>query len=470
MADGWLSCATEARGERLSLDTKVSLLAAPYEIFVRDLVAVDGIDTNEIQLIDSLGCPTEMAIMTSVAKFSKSGKRLRTTFEAFKFPSSNTVQFRALITPCLSSCKPVQCNLLNTETGINQEFISYGRRRRWARGADGDADAGASEYGQDAPHGRPDAAAIKPSNSHYGSVAASDQLNYRSMVHGITPGNRKAVNDDSEEAKAASKDETSNTNYHSHADGEQVYIYKDRHSLHASQYESTTQEPLVDPKSQVVVVGAIKISDSFDFLLDDLGKANDAEVGAGKYPNPSSNSNKQTSKGQVIAIDGDHGDQVQVSSSSLSRKSLATLSANSNAPSTMTTSTSDSTNCTDLIGLVVACSVFLLGQLMIIATWFYMYKKVQMYQWVSSTLFNANKCSATSTCSSSSSTSSLDTSSSSTSLYKGCSKAGVVAPIVRTYSTPAPPAPVRLFRSRYPFEWAQCKSPAASQALGQRAA
>lgn len=435
------------------------------------MVAVDGIDTNEIQLIDSIGCPTEMAIMTSVAKFAKSGKRLRTTFEAFKFPSSNTVQFRALITPCLSSCKPVQCNLLNTETGINQEFISYGRRRRRSIGKkenstidNGELDVGvarararastsasASATSGEVIASRDDETSspmIEPLNNHYESVATSDQVNYRSMVHGITPGNRKAVND-----QLRRKHETgNNNNYDPHLHNhEQVYTYNDQHSVHSSQQETTTsatQESTVDPKSQVVVVGAIKISDSFDFILDDLGKVNDPSSGSKSHQQR----NKQMSPGEVISIDGE---QVQVSSSSLLRKSLATINTNSNASSTVA---GESTNCTDLIGLVIACSVFLLGQLIIIATWFYMYKKIQMYQWMSSNLFPVK---ASTSSSSASSTTSLDSSSVyqqsekiSTSGFKRSLGQGT---LINSYSSPSPPAPVRFFRSRYPFE-ATCSS------------
>lgn len=48
-------------------------------------------------------------------------------FDAFKFPSSEVVQFRALVTPCMPTCEPVQCN-----GGPNElrTISSYGRRKR----------------------------------------------------------------------------------------------------------------------------------------------------------------------------------------------------------------------------------------------------------------------------------------------------------------------------------------------------
>lgn len=50
-------------------------------------------------------------------------------FDAFKFPSSEVVQFRALVTPCLPACEPVQCDQ-EESTGELRSVISYGKRRR----------------------------------------------------------------------------------------------------------------------------------------------------------------------------------------------------------------------------------------------------------------------------------------------------------------------------------------------------
>ncbi|GFT87222.1 uncharacterized protein NPIL_480471 [Nephila pilipes] len=78
----------------------------PYDIFVRELVAMDGIDNSEILLIDALGCPTDTLIMGALSKARSEAKVLQATFDAFKFPTSEIVQFKALVTPCLPACEP----------------------------------------------------------------------------------------------------------------------------------------------------------------------------------------------------------------------------------------------------------------------------------------------------------------------------------------------------------------------------
>lgn len=50
-------------------------------------------------------------------------------FDAFKFPSSEVVQFRALVTPCMPSCEPVQCDQEDA-SGELRSIQSFGRRRR----------------------------------------------------------------------------------------------------------------------------------------------------------------------------------------------------------------------------------------------------------------------------------------------------------------------------------------------------
>lgn len=54
---------------------------------------------------------------------------LGSSFDAFKFPTSEVVQFRALVTPCLPTCEPVVCNVLDFGGQVKQAE-SYGRRKR----------------------------------------------------------------------------------------------------------------------------------------------------------------------------------------------------------------------------------------------------------------------------------------------------------------------------------------------------
>lgn len=116
-------------GDALALKFEIIDENSPFEIFVRELVAMDGADSGEITLIDSRGCPTDHFIMGPIYKSTESGKSLLSHFDAFKFPSSPTVQFRALVTPCMPSCEPVQCDEQNYGSEL-RSIISYGRRKR----------------------------------------------------------------------------------------------------------------------------------------------------------------------------------------------------------------------------------------------------------------------------------------------------------------------------------------------------
>lgn len=93
---------------------------------------MDGVDGGEILLIDSQGCPTDVLIMGTVDKIQEEeGKALQAPFEAFKFPTSEIVQFQALITPCLPHCEPANCSIFgDPSSGGLFEAHSYGRRRR----------------------------------------------------------------------------------------------------------------------------------------------------------------------------------------------------------------------------------------------------------------------------------------------------------------------------------------------------
>lgn len=58
-----------------------------------------------IQLIDVDGCPTDSNIMGQLVKLDPTGRRYLAPFDAFKFPSSDVVFFRAVITTCVAECK-----------------------------------------------------------------------------------------------------------------------------------------------------------------------------------------------------------------------------------------------------------------------------------------------------------------------------------------------------------------------------
>ena len=118
-------------GDQLELHFDIVDPESPYEVFVRELIAKDGNDQNEIMLLDSNGCPTEGQIMGPLTKQTGSGqKTLVANFDAFKFPTSEVVQFRALVTPCMPRCQPVQCVYQDYYGGDNTRIISYGRKKR----------------------------------------------------------------------------------------------------------------------------------------------------------------------------------------------------------------------------------------------------------------------------------------------------------------------------------------------------
>lgn len=120
-------------GDSLLLRFQITDERSPFEIFVRDLYAMDGVGGTEIMLVDGEGCPTDpsiMAAMTSAKSQSGNGAQmLEAQFDAFKFPTSETVAFRALVTPCIPHCEPVHCQN-RVFDGTLYEAEAYGKRRR----------------------------------------------------------------------------------------------------------------------------------------------------------------------------------------------------------------------------------------------------------------------------------------------------------------------------------------------------
>lgn len=90
---------------------------------------MDGLDSSEILLIDQRGCPTDFSIMGVLSEVNGSGRTLQANFDAFKFPTSDLVQFRALVTPCIPRCDPVRCDVTDYY-GREQRVQSFGKRRK----------------------------------------------------------------------------------------------------------------------------------------------------------------------------------------------------------------------------------------------------------------------------------------------------------------------------------------------------
>jgi hypothetical protein len=74
-------------GDPLSMIFEIVDADSPYEIFVRDLVAVDGATDTELILIDSRGCPADPSIMGELRKApeDEEDKTLVSAFDAFRY-------------------------------------------------------------------------------------------------------------------------------------------------------------------------------------------------------------------------------------------------------------------------------------------------------------------------------------------------------------------------------------------------
>lgn len=68
--------------------------------------------------------------MGPIFRDESSAKNLISHFDAFKFPSSPTVQFRALITPCIPHCEPVKCDDDQNFGSEARSITSFGRKKR----------------------------------------------------------------------------------------------------------------------------------------------------------------------------------------------------------------------------------------------------------------------------------------------------------------------------------------------------
>lgn len=128
---------TAVVGDPLTMVWEILDQDSPYEIFVRELVAMDGSTDTELLLIDERGCPTDASIMGEIYHRDDSDKISLSNFDAFRFPTSEVVQFRAMITPCLPKCAPVQCDVLDY-TGQTKTVDSYGRKKRSAESTEVD--------------------------------------------------------------------------------------------------------------------------------------------------------------------------------------------------------------------------------------------------------------------------------------------------------------------------------------------
>lgn len=88
-----------------------NLTTTPSSVLVGEnsLESFQANKANSIQFIDSQGCPTDSNIMGPLVRMDPAGHRILAPFDAFKFPTSDMVFFRAVVSSCISDCKPVLC-------------------------------------------------------------------------------------------------------------------------------------------------------------------------------------------------------------------------------------------------------------------------------------------------------------------------------------------------------------------------
>lgn len=69
-------------GDALSLRFEFVDKNTPYQsFFIRELVAVDGVDSAEIMLINGQGCPTDSAIMSNIIQKDGDSVHLEAPFD-----------------------------------------------------------------------------------------------------------------------------------------------------------------------------------------------------------------------------------------------------------------------------------------------------------------------------------------------------------------------------------------------------
>ena len=107
-----------------------------FGIFARNLKAISGDDEDEIELLDSRGCPTDPIIFPGL-QLLPGGNDLQGSFEAFKFSDTSIVRFQVNVQFCVERCNPVQCG-----DGLE----SFGRRRRGAGEEGGEGGAVLGPY------------------------------------------------------------------------------------------------------------------------------------------------------------------------------------------------------------------------------------------------------------------------------------------------------------------------------------
>ena len=96
-------------GEKLFLRIEMDQESI-FGIFARNLKAISGDNEDEIELLDSRGCPTDPIIFPGL-QLLPNRRDLQGSFEAFKFSDTSIVRFQVNVQFCVEQCNPVQCKV-----------------------------------------------------------------------------------------------------------------------------------------------------------------------------------------------------------------------------------------------------------------------------------------------------------------------------------------------------------------------
>uniref|UniRef100_T1JZ41 ZP domain-containing protein n=1 Tax=Tetranychus urticae TaxID=32264 RepID=T1JZ41_TETUR len=117
-------------GDELTMKIEILDITSAFAISARNLYARSS-SGESLYLIDANGCPTDASIFPSLRLDPNDGKSLRSTFKAFRFPSTGVVNFEVQIRFCPDKCFPVKCP---------ESLESFGRRKRSSLGKNSDGD------------------------------------------------------------------------------------------------------------------------------------------------------------------------------------------------------------------------------------------------------------------------------------------------------------------------------------------
>lgn len=98
-------------GEELQLIIELES-SGPYDIWAGHLVAMTENGQDSILLLDDRGCPTNLDVFPALTRITTNDSvQLVSTFQAFKFSSSNVIRFSVMVQFCVERCPQMDCGI-----------------------------------------------------------------------------------------------------------------------------------------------------------------------------------------------------------------------------------------------------------------------------------------------------------------------------------------------------------------------